>query len=332
MPRLHEGGLARLFAAAGLGRSAPARSSRARTTPRSTTSGGRSRGVGPTGAYAIALPEDRREALRDALVTAPRAGRGAVHAGRARVAGRPGGPLHSANHEHLQERTRFEPAEVEPRIFERWLDPGCTTRSRRARRRRTTRSRSRRRTSPARCTWATRSTARSRTRSSATHRMRGKRTKWILGTDHAGIATQKQVEKRLAARARAARSSAARRSSSASGSGASEYGGTIIEQFKRLGATLDYDDERFTIDEALRPRGARGLRRRSTSRASSTATTTWSTGTRARGRRSPTSRSRTARSTDTLYYDRLPARAAATGRSRSPPCARRRCWPTRRSP
>ena len=31
------------------------------------------------------------------------------------------------------------------------------------------------------------------------HRMRGKRTKWILGTDHAGIATQKQVEKRLAA-------------------------------------------------------------------------------------------------------------------------------------
>ena len=34
------------------------------------------------------------------------------------------------------------------------------------------------------------------------HRMRGRRAKWILGTDHAGIATQKQVEKRLGARAR----------------------------------------------------------------------------------------------------------------------------------
>ena len=53
-------------------------------------------------------------------------------------------------------------------------------------------------------------------------------------------------------RARAARSSAARRSSSACGSWREQYGGTIIEQFKRLGASCDYEDERFTLDEALR--------------------------------------------------------------------------------
>ena len=74
----------------------------------------------------------------------------------------------------LQERTRYEPAEVEPRIVRALARrPGSSTPSRRARRTRTTRSRSRRRTSPARCTWATRSTARSRTRSIRYHRMRG---------------------------------------------------------------------------------------------------------------------------------------------------------------
>ena len=80
--------------------------------------------------------------------------------------------------------------------------------------------------------------------------MRGRRTKWIFGTDHAGIATQRQVEKALGRGGHdQARSSAARSSSSASGSGASEYGSTIIEQFKRLGASLDYEDERFTMDD-----------------------------------------------------------------------------------
>ena len=52
-----------------------------------------------------------------------------------------------------------------------------------------------------------------------------------------------------APRAPRATSSAARRSSSASGSGASEYGGEIVEQYKRLGASCDYESERFTLDE-----------------------------------------------------------------------------------
>ena len=95
-----------------------------------------------------------------------------------------------------------------------------------------------------------------------------------------------------------------------------EYGGTIVEQFKRLGASCDYERERFTLDEGYVERRLPRLRRSSTTRATSTATTTWSTGTRARTRRSPTSRSRTARSTDTLYCDRLPARGHGPGADR----------------
>ena len=68
----------------------------------------------------------------------------------------------------------------------------------------------------------------------------------------------------------------------------------------------------------------------STTRATSTATTTWSTGIPARGRRSRTSRSRTARSRTRSTTSSTRSRTAAAS-SPSPPCARRRCWPTPRS-
>ena len=62
---------------------------------------------------------------------------------------------------------------------------------------RPTASSSRRRTSPARCTWAMRSTTRCRTSSCRFERMRGKDVLWQPGTDHAGIATQMVVERQL---------------------------------------------------------------------------------------------------------------------------------------
>ncbi|MEJ7891696.1 MAG: valine--tRNA ligase [Solirubrobacteraceae bacterium] len=81
------------------------------------------------------------------------------------------------------------------------------------------------------------------------HRMLGRRTKWILGTDHAGIATQTQVERLLlsenTSRAELGREKFVERT----WEWRAQYGGQIIEQFKRLGATLDYDDERFTLDD-----------------------------------------------------------------------------------
>ncbi len=81
------------------------------------------------------------------------------------------------------------------------------------------------------------------------HRMAGRRTKWILGTDHAGIATQAQVEKALRAegltRQELGREEFVRRV----WEWREHYGHTIVEQFKRLGASCDYSEERFTLDE-----------------------------------------------------------------------------------
>ena len=81
------------------------------------------------------------------------------------------------------------------------------------------------------------------------NRMRGRRTKWIFGTDHAGIATQIQVEKQLE-REGTSRAEIGRDAFTARvWEWREEYGGTIVEQFRRLGASLDYADERFTMDE-----------------------------------------------------------------------------------
>jgi len=80
------------------------------------------------------------------------------------------------------------------------------------------------------------------------HRMLGQRTKWILGTDHAGIATQRQVEKRLEGEGTSREAVGRERFVERVWEWREEFGGTIIEQFKRLGATCDYEDERFTLD------------------------------------------------------------------------------------
>ncbi|MEI7691864.1 MAG: class I tRNA ligase family protein, partial [Actinomycetes bacterium] len=68
------------------------------------------------------------------------------------------------------------------------------------------------------------------------HRMRGRNTEWILGTDHAGIATQTQVEKKLieegSSREELGRDAFVERV----WEWREQFGGTIIEQFGRLGA------------------------------------------------------------------------------------------------
>src|SRR4051812_45950919 len=81
------------------------------------------------------------------------------------------------------------------------------------------------------------------------HRMLGQRTKWILGTDHAGIATQRQVEKRLEGEGTTREAIGREAFVERVWEWRREFGGTIIEQFKRLGATCDYSDERFTLDD-----------------------------------------------------------------------------------
>ena len=81
-------------------------------------------------------------------------------------------------------------------------------------------------------------------------RMRGRRAKWIYGTDHAGIATQRQVERALAEEGVTKEELGRERFVERVWQWREEHGSTITEQFKRLGASLDYEDERFTMDPA----------------------------------------------------------------------------------
>jgi valyl-tRNA synthetase len=81
------------------------------------------------------------------------------------------------------------------------------------------------------------------------NRMRGKNTLWILGTDHAGIATQAVVEKELKAEGRSRQDLGREEFVERVWEWKQEYGSRIVEQYKRLGASCDYERERFTLDE-----------------------------------------------------------------------------------
>ncbi len=82
------------------------------------------------------------------------------------------------------------------------------------------------------------------------NRMRGKPTRWIMGTDHAGIATQALVEKELASQGTSRRDIGREAFVERVWDWRERHGSQIIEQFKRLGASADFSDERFTMDEA----------------------------------------------------------------------------------
>jgi valyl-tRNA synthetase len=80
-------------------------------------------------------------------------------------------------------------------------------------------------------------------------RMRGRKSKWIFGTDHAGIATQRQVEKQLEAEGTSREEIGREAFVQRVWEWRRQHGSTIREQFQALGASLDYDDERFTMDD-----------------------------------------------------------------------------------
>ncbi len=149
----------------------------------------------------------------------------------------------------LEERTRYEPAEVEGRIFARWEESGIF--------------------SPAPEGTAAENYSIAVPPPNVTGnlhmghalnasiqdacirvaRMRGRRAKWIFGTDHAGIATQRQVERRLEAEGTSREAIGRERFNEQVWRWREEYGDTILRQFRTLGASLDYSDERFTMDD-----------------------------------------------------------------------------------
>ena len=81
------------------------------------------------------------------------------------------------------------------------------------------------------------------------NRMRGRRTKWILGTDHAGISTQTQVERLLRSEGTSREALGREAFTERVWRWREQYGSQIVDQYARLGASCDYDDERFTLDE-----------------------------------------------------------------------------------
>ena len=81
------------------------------------------------------------------------------------------------------------------------------------------------------------------------HRMDGREAEWVCGTDHAGIATQAVVEKMLAAQGINRREIGREAFLERVWEWKEQSGGEIINQQKRLGCTLDYSRERFTLDE-----------------------------------------------------------------------------------
>jgi valyl-tRNA synthetase len=83
------------------------------------------------------------------------------------------------------------------------------------------------------------------------HRMRGFITLWLPGTDHAGIATQMMVERQLAKEGKKRREMGREKFVERVWEWKRQYGGAILDQMKRLGASVDWGREYFTMDENL---------------------------------------------------------------------------------
>ncbi|MCG9737822.1 valine--tRNA ligase [Shewanella insulae] len=83
-------------------------------------------------------------------------------------------------------------------------------------------------------------------------RMKGKNTLWQVGTDHAGIATQMLVERKVEAEEGKSRHDLGRETFiDRIWDWKNQSGGTITKQLRRLGASVDWDRERFTMDEGM---------------------------------------------------------------------------------
>ena len=83
------------------------------------------------------------------------------------------------------------------------------------------------------------------------HRMKGDKTLWQPGSDHAGIATQMVVERQLEADGKTRHDLGREAFIDRIWEWREESGGNITRQLRRLGSSLDWEHERFTMDEGL---------------------------------------------------------------------------------
>ena len=149
----------------------------------------------------------------------------------------------------LEETTRWEPGEVEQRVFERWMEGGWFHPPAEG----SPEQNYSIAIPPPNVTGALHmGHALNGSVQDALirlNRMRGRNTLWILGTDHAGIATQAVVEKELAAEGASREELGREAFTERVWAWKERYGSTIIEQYQRLGASCDYERERFTLDD-----------------------------------------------------------------------------------
>jgi valyl-tRNA synthetase len=150
----------------------------------------------------------------------------------------------------LEQKTRYEPSEVEPRIVERWLQSGIFHPEPEG----TAEENYSIAIPPPNVTGvlhmghALNNSVQDVLVRHA--RARGKRVKWIFGTDHAGIATQTQVERELKSQGTSREELGREQFVARVWAWRERYGHQIVEQLKRLGASCDYAEERFTLDPA----------------------------------------------------------------------------------
>ena len=83
------------------------------------------------------------------------------------------------------------------------------------------------------------------------HRMRGDATLWLPGTDHAGISTQQRVEAMLRERGQSKDELGRDGFLAETWAWRAQYGGIILDQLRRLGASVDWTRLRFTLDDGL---------------------------------------------------------------------------------
>jgi valyl-tRNA synthetase len=156
--------------------------------------------------------------------------------------------VNEARKDTLQEKTRYDPTEVEARIFAEWMEAGYFHPA--------AEGKAEENFSvaipPPNVTGALHmGHALNGSMQDALvrmNRMRGRNALWILGTDHAGIATQSVVEKMLRAEGVSRHDLGREEFVKRVWEWKHEYGSRIVEQYKRLGASCDYERERFTLD------------------------------------------------------------------------------------
>jgi valyl-tRNA synthetase len=155
----------------------------------------------------------------------------------------------AAKHKALEDTTRWDPGEVEERVFAGWIDGGHFHPEQTG----TAEENYSIAIPPPNVTGALHMghalNGSIQDVMIRLNRMRGRNAMWILGTDHAGIATQAVVEKELAKEGTSRHDLGREAFTERVWEWKEQYGSTIVEQYKRLGASCDYERERFTLDE-----------------------------------------------------------------------------------